>query len=127
MTLAFASFATRCRYAKFYKELGEPELGFLLVCSSDFPFAEGLGPDIKLTAHKPSCKARATVIFATSGKKTDRFQSAPKNCTPNSRPYLLRRTSYAGGALPQLTVVRNRSVRGEQHYPIFPTRSTRAA
>lgn len=40
---------TRCRYAEFYKELGEPELGFLLVCSADFPTAEGLGPDIKLT------------------------------------------------------------------------------
>ena len=26
-----------CRYAKFYKELGEPELGFLLLCSADFP------------------------------------------------------------------------------------------
>ena len=40
---------TGCRYAQFYKELGEPELGFLLVCSSDFPFAEGFGADIKLT------------------------------------------------------------------------------
>ena len=40
---------TGCRYAQFYKELGEPELGFLLVCSSDFPFAEGFGPEIKLT------------------------------------------------------------------------------
>jgi hypothetical protein len=40
---------TGCRYAQFYKELGEPALGFLLVCSSDFPFAEGFGPDIKLT------------------------------------------------------------------------------
>jgi hypothetical protein len=40
---------TGCRYAQFYKELGVPELGFLLVCSSDFPFAEGFGPDIKLT------------------------------------------------------------------------------
>ena len=40
---------TGCRYAQFYKELGEPELGFLLVCSSDFTFAEGFGPDIKLT------------------------------------------------------------------------------
>ena len=70
MALAFASFAkgdaaeysvraqsqdtyeidvTGCRYAQFYRELGEPELGFLLVCSSDFPFAEGFGPDIKLT------------------------------------------------------------------------------
>ena len=70
MALAFASFAkgdavdysvraqsqdtyeidvTGCRYAQFYKELGEPELGFLLVCSLDFPFAEGFGADIKLT------------------------------------------------------------------------------
>jgi hypothetical protein len=40
---------TGCRYAQFYKELGEPELGFLLACGSDFTFAEGLGPDIKLT------------------------------------------------------------------------------
>jgi hypothetical protein len=40
---------TRCQYAQFYKELGEPELGFLLVCSSDFPFAEGFDPDLKLT------------------------------------------------------------------------------
>src|SRR4029077_17397644 len=27
---------TGCRYAQFYQELGEPELGFLLVCSADF-------------------------------------------------------------------------------------------
>jgi hypothetical protein len=40
---------TGCRYAQFYKELGEPELGFLLVCSADFPMAEGFGADIKLT------------------------------------------------------------------------------
>ena len=46
---AFAIDVTRCRYAEFYKELGEPELGFLLVCSADFPMAEGFGPDISLT------------------------------------------------------------------------------
>jgi hypothetical protein len=40
---------TDCRYAQFYKELGEPELGFLLVCSADFTFAKGFGSDIKLT------------------------------------------------------------------------------
>jgi hypothetical protein len=28
--------------------MGEPELGFLLVCSADFDLAEGFGPDIKL-------------------------------------------------------------------------------
>jgi hypothetical protein len=27
---------TGCRYAKFYQELGEPELGFLLTCSADY-------------------------------------------------------------------------------------------
>ena len=46
---AFEFNVTGCRYAEFYKKLGEPELGFLLVCSADFPTAEGLGPDIKLT------------------------------------------------------------------------------
>jgi hypothetical protein len=46
---AFAFDVTGCRYAEFYKELGEPELGFLLVCSADFWTAEGVGPDVKLT------------------------------------------------------------------------------
>ena len=46
---SFAIDVTGCRYAEFYKELGEPELGFLLVCSADFLMAEGFGPDIKLT------------------------------------------------------------------------------
>src|SRR4029077_11757945 len=45
----FAIDVTGCRYAEFYKELGEPDLGFLLVCTADFPVAEGIGPDIELT------------------------------------------------------------------------------
>ena len=39
---------TGCRYAEFYKALGEPELGFLLVCSADFAMAEGFGSDVEL-------------------------------------------------------------------------------
>jgi L-2-amino-thiazoline-4-carboxylic acid hydrolase len=46
---AFAFDVTRCRYAEFYKELGEPELGFLLVCSADFDTAQGFGDYVKLT------------------------------------------------------------------------------
>jgi L-2-amino-thiazoline-4-carboxylic acid hydrolase len=46
---AFEFDVTGCRYAEFYKELGEPELGFLLVCDADFPMAEGFGPEVKLT------------------------------------------------------------------------------
>jgi hypothetical protein len=39
---------TRCRYAEFFQQLGEPELGFLLVCSADFAMADGFGPDVAL-------------------------------------------------------------------------------
>lgn len=46
---SFAFDVTRCAYAEFYKALGVPELGFLLVCTADFATAEGFGPDIKLT------------------------------------------------------------------------------
>ena len=46
---AFALDVTRCRYAEFYKELGAPELGFLLVCTADFAVADGFGGDVKLT------------------------------------------------------------------------------
>ena len=46
---AFALDVTRCRYAEFYKALGEPELGFLLVCTADFAIADGFGSDVKLT------------------------------------------------------------------------------
>lgn len=45
---AFDIDVTGCRYAQFYKELGEPDLGFLLVCSADFAMAEGFDPDIRL-------------------------------------------------------------------------------
>ena len=46
---AFDVNVTGCRYARFYKEIGAPDLGFLLVCSSDFPFVEGFGSDVQLT------------------------------------------------------------------------------
>jgi hypothetical protein len=46
---AFDIDVRRCRYAEFYRALGEPELGFLMVCSADYDMAEGFGPEIKLT------------------------------------------------------------------------------
>lgn len=46
---AFEVNVTECRYAKFYKAIGAPELGFLLTCSADFPMAEGFGGDVQLT------------------------------------------------------------------------------
>jgi hypothetical protein len=38
---------TGCRYAQFFQQLGEPELGFLLVCSADFPMADAI-PGVEL-------------------------------------------------------------------------------
>jgi hypothetical protein len=46
---AFEVNVTGCRYARFYQELGVPELGFLLVCSADFTMADGYDPDVRLT------------------------------------------------------------------------------
>jgi hypothetical protein len=46
---AFDINVTGCRYARFYKEIGAPELGFLLTCSADFPMAEGFGAGVALT------------------------------------------------------------------------------
>lgn len=38
----------RCEYAEFFKELGEPELGFLFCCSNDVPMSEGFGSAVQL-------------------------------------------------------------------------------
>ena len=46
---AFELNVTECRYAKFYNQIGAPELGFLLTCSADFSHAEGFGADVQLT------------------------------------------------------------------------------
>ena len=37
----------------------------------DFPFVEGFDANIRLTALRGSCKAEATVIFATGDEKID--------------------------------------------------------
>jgi hypothetical protein len=39
---------TRCRYAEFYKEMGIPELGFLLSCSRDFALTKGISDKLDL-------------------------------------------------------------------------------
>jgi hypothetical protein len=40
---------TRCAYAEFFKALGEPELGAVLLCDIDFRIAEVGGPSVQLT------------------------------------------------------------------------------
>lgn len=40
---------TRCRYAEFFQQLGEPELGAVLLCEPDFHLAEVGSPAVELT------------------------------------------------------------------------------
>ncbi len=44
----YAINVTRCKYAEFYREVNEPELGFLFVCSADFDVADGFGGGVRL-------------------------------------------------------------------------------
>jgi hypothetical protein len=39
---------TRCRYAEFFRQLGEPELGAVLLCETDFQVAEVGSPEVEL-------------------------------------------------------------------------------
>ena len=69
---AFEINVTGCRYAQFYTELGAPELGFLLVCSADFPMAEGFGPDIKLTRTQTIMQGASHCDFRYARKKSEK-------------------------------------------------------
>lgn len=43
---------TKCRYADFYLEQGEPEIGYAMHCALDFGEAEAFSPDIVLKRTK---------------------------------------------------------------------------
>jgi len=45
---ALESNVTGCRYADFFRRLGEPELGFLLLCETDLHVAEVGRPEVEL-------------------------------------------------------------------------------
>jgi L-2-amino-thiazoline-4-carboxylic acid hydrolase len=68
---------TRCRYAQFYQELGEPELGFLLVCSTDYPITEGVSPDLELIRTQTIMQGASHCDFRWRMKKK---QQNSKDC-----------------------------------------------
>lgn len=55
---------TQCRFAEFFRALGEPELGALLICDTDFDIAAAGGGDVSFTRDQtimhgaPSCTFR---------------------------------------------------------------------
>ncbi len=66
---AFEIDVTGCRYAAFYKEIGAPELGFLLTCGADFSMAEGFGPDVQLTRTQTIMQGASHCDFRYSLKR----------------------------------------------------------
>jgi len=71
---AFDVNVTGCRYATFYRELGAPELGFLLVCSSDFPVAEGFGGEVELTRTQTIMQGASHCDFRYRVKQADKAE-----------------------------------------------------
>jgi len=68
---AFDVNVTGCRYARFYQELGVPELGFLLVCSADVPMTEGFGGNVQLTRTQTIMQGATHCDFRYSLTKRD--------------------------------------------------------
>jgi hypothetical protein len=61
---------TRCRFAEFFRELGEPELGALLICAADF--------DIVAVGEDAVALDRAQTIMQGAPSCTFRYRFAPR-------------------------------------------------
>jgi hypothetical protein len=68
---------TGCRYAQFFQQIGEPELGFLLVCSADFPMTDGI-PGVQLE--------RTQTIMQGADFCDFRYRFLPDELAPPSAP-----------------------------------------
>jgi predicted ArsR family transcriptional regulator len=61
---------TRCRFAEFFRALGEPELGALLICEADFDLAATGAGEVSLE--------RAQTIMEGAPSCTFRYRFAPR-------------------------------------------------
>ena len=61
---------TSCRFAEFFRALGEPDLGALLVCSTDFDIVSGAGDEVSLD--------RAQTLMQGAPSCTFRYKFAPR-------------------------------------------------
>jgi len=61
---------TRCRFAEFFRALGEPELGSLLICETDFDVASAGEGEVRLE--------RAQTIMRGAPSCTFRYKFAPR-------------------------------------------------
>ena len=70
---AFGLNVTECRYAKFYEEIGAPELGFLLTCSGDTDFFDAgvFGASARLTITQTIMQGAPHCDFRYALKKNE--------------------------------------------------------
>lgn len=61
---------TSCRFADFFREIGEPELGALLVCQTDIEIAAAGGDDVRFE--------RSQTIMKGAPSCTFRYKFAPR-------------------------------------------------
>jgi hypothetical protein len=54
---------TNCRFAEFFRALGEPELGALLVCEADFDIAAAGGAEVTLTRDQTIMQGATSCTF----------------------------------------------------------------
>ena len=64
------SYVTRCHFAEFFRALGEPELGALLICEADFDIASVGDGAVSLK--------RAQTIMQGAPSCTFRYKFAPR-------------------------------------------------
>ena len=62
---------TQCRFAVFFRALGEPELGALLVCATDFDIVAAAGGEVSL--------AREQTLMQGAPSCTFRYSFAPRS------------------------------------------------
>ena len=60
---ALAFDITQCRFAEFFRALGEPELGALLVCEADFDIAAAGEGEVSLTRDQTIMQGAPTCTF----------------------------------------------------------------
>ena len=61
---------THCRFAEFFRALGEPELGALLICATDIDIVSASGGDVSLD--------RAQTLMQGAPSCTFRYKFAPR-------------------------------------------------
>ena len=54
---------TRCRFAEFFRDLGEPELGALLICAADFDIAAAGEGEVTLERAQTIMQGAPTCTF----------------------------------------------------------------